>query len=1114
MNHEKAEKLIEDFEFDTLFAEQLFWNRLPTTVTLEADGQTFVLVGIAEKSGVQIFLCPPMEDGLLPPYALRQKIERELTRQAREHLIIFVDAKKSTQIWQWVARAPGKPNSTREIEWRRGTSTEVLLEKLHLIAFRLDDDTVMTVLDVAGKLQNAFEREKVSRDFYKGFDLVRGAFEAFIKGIPGDSQSWYTSVMINRLMFVYFLQRKPLPDGQFFLDNRYDYLRHHLTQSKAQGKDQFYSGFLCPLFFHGFAQADNRNDVFARFGDIPYLNGGLFARHKLEEEHGDKIAIPDSAFEKLFDFFDEWDWHLDERPLADKKAKEINPDALGYIFEKYINQKQMGAYYTKEDITGYICRNTIVPFLLQSMQQRCGKAFADAAWPLLSADPDRYIWPAMQKGVQEPLPAEIEIGCDTTQPDLIARRKNWNRSAPASHALPTEIWRETIARRERYAEVHGKLARGEVSDINDLITLNLDICQFAQDIVERSEDPAIVRALWRALVGVVPGANESQRAFEHGISVLDPTCGSGAFLFAALNILEPLYQACLQRMRAFVLQADIDGESKLYPDFRTTLADVDARPNERYFIFKSIVVNNLYGVDIMDEAVEIAKLRLFLKLVAQLNDKRHIEPLPDIDFNIRAGNALVGFASYEEVKAAVTHSDGGQAKMLFDDAMTLIEQDAHVADAAFRRFRQQQVRLGQDIDPAAKEDLKNRLTDLEGRLNWYLAREYGVDPTQTKKFEHWRSSHKPFHWFVDFYGIMQGGGFDVIVGNPPYVEYSKVRDDYSLMPTMQKDLGNLFAYVMLRSIEMLKPSGYQGLIVPVSIVSTQRMKVVQSKLLEQSSNAWFSNYGERPSRLFSGAEVLLTISLLRKTGNKPANAVTHVTGLRKWGAVFREKECLFETTAYTNTQGRLRGFVIPKFTENIELGITSKLFSSTNHFGASFRRQTKHKLFYRIGGGRYWKVFTSFQPLFILNGMASVSSRENYIYFDTEDERDLAIAVLSSSLFFWFFSISTNGRDLNPIDLTEFPIDINRIEAKSRAKLISLSQELMVDYRRYKKVKHKESKKTGAIQFEEFYPRESKNIIDRIDQEIAHFLELRVQELDFIINYDIKYRLGAEAADD
>ena len=63
-----------------------------------------------------------------------------------------------------------------------------------------------------------------------------------------------------------------------------------------------------------------------------------------------------------FTFFERYQWHLDDRPL--RNDNEINPDVLGYIFEKYINQKQMGAYYTKEDITDYISKNTIIPFLL------------------------------------------------------------------------------------------------------------------------------------------------------------------------------------------------------------------------------------------------------------------------------------------------------------------------------------------------------------------------------------------------------------------------------------------------------------------------------------------------------------------------------------------------------------------------------------------------------------------------------------------------------------------------------------------------------------------------------------------------------------------------------
>ena len=130
-------------------------------------------------------------------------------------------------------------------------------------------------------------------------------------------------------------------------------------------------------------------------GLIPYPNGGLFDIHELErpDRYGNSIEIPDKAFEKNFDYFDQYQWHLDERPL--RADNEINPDVLGYIFEKYVNQKQMGAYYTKDDITEYIAKNTVLPYLFGIARSECRIAFENptgpTVWNLLRDNPDRYI---------------------------------------------------------------------------------------------------------------------------------------------------------------------------------------------------------------------------------------------------------------------------------------------------------------------------------------------------------------------------------------------------------------------------------------------------------------------------------------------------------------------------------------------------------------------------------------------------------------------------------------------------------------------------------------------------------------------------------------------------
>src|SRR3989337_1785208 len=190
------------------------------------------------------------------------------------------------------------------------------------------------------------------------------------------------------------------------------------------------------------------------------------------------------------------------------------------------------------------------------------------------------------------------------------------------------------------------------------------------------------------------------------ITVLFPTGGSGAFIFAALNILEPLYEACLDRMEAFLAEWGENGK-KAHPNyhkkFTEVLARVDAHPNRRYFVLKSIILNNLYAVDIMEEAVEICKLRLFLKLAAQVEpdytkDNLGIEPLPDIDFNIRAGNTLVGYVTAEEVRKALKEESDGQRKLLLEGSENYarFEEQVELADRAFHQFREMQTDLGMD----------------------------------------------------------------------------------------------------------------------------------------------------------------------------------------------------------------------------------------------------------------------------------------------------------------------------------------------------------------------------------------------------------------------------------
>ena len=1094
---------LQAFDFPRLFVECLGWNHYTTElVSVHIDDREYSLKPVTEKAGFVVYQCDSAVDDNIPPYPIRRKIESQIAKRAFEHLIVFVDSERTTQVWQWVKREAGRPPACREQEFRAGQGGDPILQRLREVAFDLEDeDKGVGISDVTSRVRKAFDVEKVTKRFYERFRAELTAFGEFIDGITAQGdRDWYASLMLNRMMFVYFVQKQGFLDGDLgYLRNRLEMVRNRSGDGRFQ---QFYRIFLLRLFHGGLGQpeAQRAPDLADLLGKVPFLNGGLFDVHDLERDNPD-ISIPDAAFERVFDFFDGYRWHLDERPY--REDNEINPDVLGYIFEKYVNQKQMGAYYTKEDITGYISRNTVIPFLFDAARKECPVAFGPdgGVWRLLRDDPDRYIYPAVGHGItwnareaanptllDAPfeLPAEIVDGIDD-----VSQRGGWNRPAPEEYALPTETWREVVARRQRHQEVHAKLASGKVLEINDLITLNLDIERFALDVIAQSEGPELLRAFWHAMSDV---------------SVLDPTCGSGAFLFAALNVLEPLYTACLEGMRGFLDDAE-RSERKRSPehlgDFRRILEQVDRHPSERYFILKSIVLNNLYGVDIMEEAVEICKLRLFLKLVAQLETYDQIEPLPDIDFNVRAGNTLVGFTSLDAVRRAMTIMPNGQHRQVFPEdqaALDRINEEAEIASAAFNQFRRQQTMLGGEVTSADKEALHDRLRSLGDELDRLLAAEYGVDPKKAAAFDAWRRSHQPFHWFVEFFGIMTKGGFDVVIGNPPYVEYSKVRKEYQVQGFVTERCGNLYALCSERALHLATSTGRFCFIVPLSVQTTKRMSHLQEFLLETDRELWMSSFDVYPCKLFEGAKQRLTILLASKK-SKRSDGVWATRYLR-WRP--EERPALFAKLAYAPSYRQIKLCVFPKSDDRKAASILEKIATFRPE---SFVRSQGEQIYVHRIPYNYVKA-VNFVPYFS-NEVGKKKSDDYKPYCLASSTLNLAaLSMVNSNLFFFRWYSFFEGYHCGKHEIASFPFGLSEMSDRVRTKLEVLATRLMSDMQRNSGRKSAQYKATGRTTYQEFYPSRSKPIIDEIDRVLAEHYGFTDDELDFIINYDIKYRMG------
>ena len=1096
LNHTRALKYLNKFDFESLFIEELGWDTVDRVVLpLNVEGAAFEVVAIAQKRGFVVYQCVTAE---IPARLVRVKLDRQLTEYSKSHLLVFGDGAKQTQTWMWVRQEPGKPLAPKFQEYRVGQSGERLLQKLEALAVAFAEEEKLTLVDVAQRVKKAFDVEKVTKKFFTRFEKEHGDFLKFIDGIQSEfDRSWYASLMLNRLMFVYFIQKKG------FLDDDCDYLQKRLKRCRAElGEGEFYSfyrQFLLKLFHEGLGKPGRDTALDKLLGKVPYLNGGLFDVHQLEEKY-DAIQVPDEAFEKVFVFFDEFEWCLDDRPLS--KQNEINPDVLGYIFEKYINQKQMGAYYTKEDITEYISKNTIIPFLFDAAQKSCKVAFKPdgAVWALLRESPDRYIYDAVRKGVDIDLPESIAVGIDD-----VVRRDGWNKPAAADVALPTETWREHVARRSRCLDLRSKLSVGEVLSINDLITYNLDIWQFAQDVITGCESSDLLKAFYLAI---------------EQVSVLDPTCGSGAFLFAALKILEPLYTGCLNRMEEFVDEDDArlkgeEGAKPRYEKFRATLAEMQKHQNLRYFVLKSIMLNNLYGVDIMEEATEICKLRLFLKLVAQMEPQPKeenfgLEPLPDIDFNIRAGNTLVGFASLDEVRKAIK-GDGDQLKMNFQDDAGRIDEKAELANRAFQRFRQMQTKFGMNAEGLRdeKKDLRGRLAELNDELNRYLAEEYGVDLKKKDAFEEWRDSHQPFHWFVEFYSIVDRGGFDVIIGNPPYVELSKMKSKYQFQNFHTFLTGNLYTLVMERSLEFSHKTGKLGMIVPLSLSCTERMTEIRQVLEKSPGLKWISHYSgdANPSKLFEGVKFRLDIVITSPSPQKSIYSSKYL----KWFS--DERGSLFSQIEYSHIgHNQFHLGLIPKTGSKVAHDILNKLLNK-NALGSVMGVGSDSIYVHRVLT-MYVKCF-NFIPYFQNEKDGEKKSDDYKIYtFTSQKFADSALAVLNSSIFFFYFICFGDCFHCGKEFVTKFPVDLSAFSDQEHTKLRSISTDLMEDLKQNSVRKVANSKATGKVEYDEFWPRNSKPIIDEIDRVLAQHYGFTDEELDFIINYDIKYRMGRDKGGD
>ena len=618
------------------------------------------------------------------------------------------------------------------------------------------------------------------------------------------------------------------------------------------------------------------------------------------------------------------------------------------------------------------------------------------------------------------------------------------------------------------------------------------------------------------------------------LKVIDPACGSGHFLTVVLNELARVESSLLMIM----------GSS---PDY--------------YGIKRKVVTNNIYGVDLDEIGVEITKLRLWLSIISEIdtNEKDHIESLPNVDYNIINGNALVGHL-YENISNSLFPV---QFDPLFYNDLNQIEnrlgkegkeikeklQSGKPAACieAFSMFAVKYKSMSGKRALSIKHIMKRVRTNVYDVLGQayltYIASGSSNIRDKTADLKAMLQRSNPLHWDIDFSEITKQKGFDVIVGNPPYVEDNAIdRSKIDLLairsrkipsgknnsPLIYKtqDCGNTHAYFIERSLNLLKSDGILGFIVPVSLVSTDRMAPVRELLMSSSASVEYYNFDDRPGKIFSGIEHCRSTIVVATKGN----GTDYVTTSKYHRWLSKDRPSLFDNLMVADLEVKARSEIVPKIGTEIEKNILSKLYTKAGNFTISqYIEKNSTKVWYHnapqywihahydeyVPKAEYYNDFTkdANDGKIILGKPYEIKATSHYKYLDLSEGNAAAVsAILNSSLFYWWFVIKSDGRDLLSDHIVSLPLNLDAIDRKIMKSLKEKAIELMKDYELNSNVKVNIRKGGYAIKIMEIIPKRSYSKISEIDKLVAEIYNLTQEEADFIREFDLNFRLGENSS--
>ena len=339
---------------------------------------------------------------------------------------------------------------------------------------------------------------------------------------------------------------------------------------------------------------------------------------------------------------------------------------------------------------------------------------------------------------------------------------------------------------------------------------------------------------------IINNANIVDKALSE-IKVCDPAIGSGAFPVGMMN----------EIVRA-----------------RAALSEFVGQKDRSIYELKSHAIeNSIYGVDIDAGAVDIAKLRFWLSLVVDEEDVVTIKPLPNLDYKIMQGNSLITRyegIDFDEVIEEYKPNTQLQINLWGDKSQDLkLELRNKMSKFIKTSHSSEKYDLKQEIENLIFELVKEtlELKAKEGKINFQEVEE------KVRNFAQNKESRNFFPWKLFFADAFENGGFDVVIGNPPYIkEYTeKSAFDGLRESSYYQGKMDLWYFFGCKGLDILKNNGIQSFIAPNNWTTNAGASIFRNKVMYEARMLNFTDFGNY--KVFDTASIQTMVYLLCKSND-------------------------------------------------------------------------------------------------------------------------------------------------------------------------------------------------------------------------------------------------------